>query len=71
MIEDQLRHGCVESSMTAKELQKKNRGRATAAAVLASNMIRLAMLRSVIDAGAAAATSGTVLLCLLIAKRLI
>lgn len=78
MIEGQLRQGARRSvhsgqlgiSMAAKKLQKKNRGRTTTA-VATANSITATLFGSVINMGVTAITSGSVLLCLFAAKRLI
>ena len=56
--------------MAAKKTQKKNRGRTTIAAATAHS-ISTTLLGSVINMGVIAISSGSVLLCLFVAKRLI
>jgi hypothetical protein len=56
--------------MAAKKTQKKNRGRTTTAAA-AANLISATLFGSVINMGVTAMSSGSVLLCLFAAKRLI
>lgn len=68
MMEDQLRQGRVDGiSMAAKKIQKKKRGRTTTAAAA----IPATLFRSVTDMGVTAISSGSVLLCLFAAKRLL
>ena len=56
--------------MAAKKSQKKNSGRTTTAAA-AVNSISTTLFGSVINFGVMAIISGSVLLCLFAAKRLI
>ena len=56
--------------MAAKKPQNKNRGRTTTAAATAHS-ISTTLLGSVINMGVMAISSGSVLLCLMAAKRLI
>lgn len=53
--------------MAAKKIQKKKRGRTTTAAAA----IPATLFRSVTDMGVTAISSGSVLLCLFAAKRLL
>ncbi len=56
--------------MAVKKAQKKNRGRTTTAAA-AANSISATLFGSMINMGITAITSGSVLLCLFAANRLI
>jgi hypothetical protein len=77
-IEEQLRRGARRSghtrqpgiAMAVTKVQKKKRGRTTTAASPA-NSIPETVLRNVIDMSVTAISSGSVLLCLFAAKRLI
>jgi hypothetical protein len=56
--------------MAAKKTQNKNRGRTTTA-VAAANSVSSILFGTVINMGVTAISSGSVLLCLVAAKRLI
>jgi len=67
---DRERVGQFIISMAPKKPHKKNRGRTTTA-VATANSITATLFGSVINMGVTAITSGSVLLCLFAAKRLI